>query len=105
MLRWISAGPVALITSVLVMAGMSAWLPAGRAGIDHLSFPIILFPAIWAALFFYAVLEARPGRALVVITLLGALNAVPVLKVLTGTKDAARDGETPATTAAPEIPA
>lgn len=101
MLRWISAGPAALITSVLVMAGMSAWLPAGDAGIDNLSFPIILFPGIWAALFFYAVLEARPGRALLVIVLLGAFNAAPVFRVVAESSGA---GEDSATTTAAESP-
>lgn len=83
--RWIVAGPLALVAAALVMAGMTAWFPPGVAGINHLAFPLVLFPAIWAALFFYALLDSRPWRAGAVICLLAAANAVPVVQALRAT--------------------
>lgn len=80
--RWLVAGPLTLIVSILTMAGMSAWLPKGSAGIDHLAFPIILFPAIWSVLFFYAVLESKPWRAGLIILMLGVVNGFPVYRAI-----------------------
>ena len=56
------AGPGAVIISVVVMAGMALWLPGGSAGIDNLVLPLILFPLIWAGLFFHACLDSRLMR-------------------------------------------
>ena len=81
-MRWIAAGPLALFSSAAVMAGMSSWFPKGTGGIDHLAFPLILFPAIWTLLFFYAVLESKPWRAAIIIFVLGAVNAVPVVNAV-----------------------
>ncbi|MEM0945016.1 MAG: hypothetical protein AAGI70_13840 [Pseudomonadota bacterium] len=65
-MRWILGGPATLIGSLLSMASMPLFLPEGPAGVDHLVFPIVLFPAVWAALFLYASLEGnlRRGAAL-----------------------------------------
>ena len=65
--RWVLAGPVALALAFVVMAAMPLWFPQGAAGIDHLVLPLILFPAIWAAAFFYACLAENLGRAGVVL--------------------------------------
>ena len=70
-LRWLLAGPAALAVAVAVMAAMPLWFPEGIAGIDHLVLPLILFPALWAAAFFYACLAENLGRASVI--LVGAL--------------------------------
>ena len=70
-LRWLLAGPVALAVAFVVMAAMPLWFPQGAAGIDHLVLPLILFPAIWAAAFFYACLAENLVRAGVI--LIGAL--------------------------------
>ena len=51
------AGPVTALLSVMIFAGMPLWLPRGAAGIDHIVLPLILLPAVWAALFFHAVLD------------------------------------------------
>ncbi len=69
------AGPLAAIASVLVMAGGALWLPRGAASIDNLVLPIALFPAIWAALFFYASLDRRLGRAYLVVLAIALANA------------------------------
>src|SRR3546814_6115054 len=62
-LRLLLAGPVVLACATLVMAGGAIWLPKGAAQIDNLLPPILLFPAIWASLFFYACLAPKLGRA------------------------------------------
>ncbi len=67
--KWIRigfAGPGAVIISMVVMAGMALWLPGGAAGIDNLVLPLVLFPLIWAGLFFHACLDSRPGRIMLV---------------------------------------
>lgn len=72
--KWIRigfAGPGAVIVAIVVMAGMTVWLPAGAAGIDNLVLPLVLVPLIWALLFFHACLDSRLSRiALVAIGLL-----------------------------------
>ena len=73
-LRWILAGPVALAVAFVVMAAMPLWFPEGTAGVDHLILPLILFPAIWAAAFFYACLAENLGRASVVLAGLLLVN-------------------------------
>lgn len=56
------AGPGAVITALVMMAGMSLWLPGGAAGIDNLVLPLVLMPLIWAILFFHACLDSSLGR-------------------------------------------
>jgi hypothetical protein len=77
-LRWITAGPLAIIAAVLTMASTPLWLPKGAAGVDHMILPIILFPAFWAVYFFYALIESRPMRALVVFAVVLAANAAVI---------------------------
>jgi hypothetical protein len=69
------AGPGAVIIALVIMAGMSLWLPRGSAGIDNLVLPLILAPLIWAALFFHACLDARLGRVVAVALSLFVLHA------------------------------
>lgn len=71
-----------LACSVLVMAGMPVYLPAGAGGADHIAFSVLLFPLIWAALFFYAVMEKRQWRSAVILIVLSGLNAIPVVTAL-----------------------
>lgn len=73
--RGILAGPIAFIAAALVMLGGAAWIPKGAAQIDNVVLPIGLFPAIWAALFFYTCLDRRLGRAYLVTLALMLLNA------------------------------
>lgn len=77
-LRWITAGPLAIIAAVQTMASTPLWLPKGAAGVDHMILPIILFPAFWAVYFFYALIEARPLRALIVFAAVLLANAVVI---------------------------
>lgn len=73
--RWVLGGPVALIAAVTTMASTPLWFPKGAAQVDHLVFAIILFPAYWAAAFFYAVMDASVRRAGVAMGAVIALNA------------------------------
>ncbi len=61
------------------MAAMSLWFPPGIANINHLAFPIVLFPLIWAVSFFYSVLEVSIKRAWIVLMIILLINAVPVI--------------------------
>jgi hypothetical protein len=65
------AGPVAVLLSVLIFAGMPLWLPRGAAGIDHIVMPLILLPAVWAVLFFHAVLDRSLARVALVAAAIG----------------------------------
>lgn len=61
--RFWLAGPVAFVLAILVMLGMSVWFPKGQAQVDNIILPMIVFPLIWAILFFYAYLDRRLKRA------------------------------------------
>ena len=58
-LRLLLAGPWTLLAAFVVMAGMATWLPPGEAEVNNLVLPLLLFPLIWAALFFHACLARR----------------------------------------------
>ncbi|MEM7138187.1 MAG: hypothetical protein AAF500_16525 [Myxococcota bacterium] len=53
----------AFVVSVLIVAGATRWLPEGRAGIDHIVVPIIVFPIIWIVLSVSLYAARRPRRA------------------------------------------
>ncbi|MEM9315094.1 MAG: hypothetical protein AAGA95_10740 [Pseudomonadota bacterium] len=80
--RWLIAGPLTIVTAILVMAGAPTWLPEGPGGVDHIAFPILLFPAIWAGLFLYALMESRQWRSFTLMLVLCVLNAIPVIGAL-----------------------
>ena len=83
-LRGLLAGPLALVTACLLMAGGALWLPPGQAQINNLALPIVLFPLLWTALFLYACLDMRLQRAYAVICTLIASNAALVAWHLLG---------------------
>ena len=62
-LRVVLAGPWTLLAALIVMAGMATWIPAGAAQVDNLILPLVLFPLIWAILFFAACLDPNLRRA------------------------------------------
>lgn len=82
--RFWLAGPATLIVSIFIMASMSLWLPKGQADIDHLVFPVILFPLIWASVFFYVVLEKSVQRAGLILALLLVSNGGIVIASIMG---------------------
>lgn len=78
------AGPATLIVSVLIMAAMSLWLPEGNANIDHLVVPVILFPLIWSAVFFYVLLENNIKIVSSVMAILFLVNGSAVVASILG---------------------
>src|SRR5262245_25221859 len=74
--RVVLAGPIAVVLSVMVVAGMPLWLPRGAAGIDHIVLPLILLPAVWGALFFHAVLDRSLARVALVAAVVGITHVV-----------------------------
>ena len=64
--RVLLAGPWTLLAALVVMAGMATWLPSGEAKVNNLVLPLLLFPLIWAALFFHACLARRLRLAAIV---------------------------------------
>jgi hypothetical protein len=77
-MRGLLAGPIALIAACLIMAGGAIWIPPGKAQVDNLVFPIVLFPLLWTALFLYSCLDKKLGRAYAIVGALAAVNAVLV---------------------------
>ena len=62
-LRGLLAGPIVFLGTFVVMAGAALWLPKGQAEVNHIVMPVLMLPAIWGALFFYAYLDRRLWRA------------------------------------------
>lgn len=70
----ILAGPLVLTCSILIMGGGLLWVPPGAGGVNHIVLPIVLFPAIWIGLFFYACFERRLWRGYSIVAGLIALH-------------------------------
>jgi hypothetical protein len=85
-------GPVAFVTSAVVMGAGAVWVPKGSASIDNIVLPIILFPAIWAVVFFYAYLDRRLLRAWAVTVVLLVVNAGVIALEFMSTGAAGGDG-------------
>ena len=79
-LRCIAAGPLTLLAALATMAAAPVVMPSGAAGIDHLILPILLFPAFWAAYFFYALLERNPVRGFAIITMMILANVLVIYR-------------------------
>lgn len=80
--RWariILAGPLVLICSILIMGGALVWVPPGNGGVDHIVLPIVAYPAIWTALFFYACCERQLMRGYAIVGGLLAVHAVLIV--------------------------
>jgi hypothetical protein len=75
-LRGVLAGPLALLAACLLMAGGALWIPVGRAQVNNLVLPVVLFPLLWTALFLYACLDTRLTRAYLVIGAVALSNAL-----------------------------
>lgn len=87
-MRFVLAGPVAIVVALTLLAGMPLWLPGGAAGIDNLVFPLVFAPLIWAALFFHACLDRSIARV--------ALVAAALFLIHGGLVASRFMGETPA---------
>lgn len=76
-MRFLLAGPVAIVVTALVVLAMPLWVPAGSGDVDNLVLPLVLLPLIWAALFFHACLDVSLKRvALVALALVAVHGAV-----------------------------
>lgn len=73
--RWLLAGPGALVLSLLFVMAMPVWLPAGAAGVDHIVWPVVMAPLIWAMAFTYACLEENLPRLAASVLGIGAVCA------------------------------
>lgn len=78
--RILLAGPGAAVAALAAFAAAPTWLPKGAAAIDHLVIPLIALPGIWAAAFFYVLLERRLLRASGVLLSITVLNAVLLIR-------------------------
>jgi hypothetical protein len=80
--RWarvILAGPLVLLCSLGIMGGANLWLPPGDGGVNDIVLPILLYPAVWTALFFYACFERRIGRGYAIVGGVTTLHAIMFL--------------------------
>ncbi len=77
--RFWLAGPLALLLSIVIMAGASIWLPHGDEHVYNLVFPVILFPLIWGVCFFYPLLEPNLKRATIVMFSLLFINLAIII--------------------------
>ena len=82
-MRGLLAGPLALLAACLLMAGGALWIPPGKAQVDNLVFPVVLFPLLWTALFLYSCLDKKLGRAYAVVGALTVANAALLVFHLT----------------------
>lgn len=72
--RVLLAGPVALGVAMLVALVMPLWVPAGVGKVDNLVMPLVLFPLIWAVLFFHACLDASIRRVAILALALAVVH-------------------------------
>lgn len=72
--RLILAGPVAVLSSLAIMAGLATWLPPGAGRVNHLVLPIVLFPAIFTALLVYSYYDRKLLRAYAVVVGLAVVH-------------------------------
>ncbi|MAY36243.1 MAG: hypothetical protein CMN84_09115 [Spongiibacteraceae bacterium] len=77
-------GPLVFLSAFLAVCGASVYLPAGPARIDNVAIPLVLFPAIWALLFFYSYLDSRLIRAYTLVLLVLGANLALVLLHISG---------------------
>ena len=83
-LRALLAGPCALGLTALIMAVMPFWVPKGNGGVDHIAFPLFFMPAIWAVIFFYALLDRSLGRVAIVMTAIAVVHLIALKGILFG---------------------
>ncbi len=75
-LRGLLAGPGAFLAAVLLMCGAALYLPQGRAGVNNLVLPAILFPLLWTVVFLYVLLDPNLKRAGFVVLAASLVNGV-----------------------------
>jgi hypothetical protein len=73
--QFILVGPLVFLCSILIMGGSLLWVPPGAGGVNHIVLPIVLYPAVWTTLFFYACFDRQLWRSYAVVGGLIALHA------------------------------
>lgn len=80
--RWLLAGPGAIIAALLFVMAMPVWLPEGAAGVDHVVWPQVLAPLIWALFCTYTCIEEKLARGVYItagiVLVCGVLSALAV---------------------------
>lgn len=81
--RWLLAGPGAVAAALLFVMAMPVWLPEGAAGVDHVVWPMVLAPLIWALICTYACVEENLARGVIftvgVVVVCGLLSGLAVM--------------------------
>ena len=83
-LRALLAGPCALGLTALIIAVMPFWVPKGSGGVDHIALPLFFMPAIWASIFFYALLDRSLRRAAIIMTVVAVVHLIALRAILSG---------------------
>lgn len=64
--RFWLAGPIAFLLAMILMLGMAIWFPKGVAQVNNMALPMVFFPLIWSAVFFFAYLSSSVKRVAIV---------------------------------------
>lgn len=75
---------MALITSVIMIPGMSTYLPF--SAVDQIGLPIFMFPFIWTALFIYSYMSSKTWHPWALMFGLAVIHGVLCFLALTGGK-------------------
>lgn len=70
--RLVAATAMVLLTSVLIVPGMSTYLPVHQN--DAIGLPILLFPFVWSGLFIYCFVEHSVKRMWLVLVALAVIH-------------------------------
>ena len=80
--RCLLAGPGAVAAGLMTTYGMPVWWPSGIAGVNHLIWPLILGPLVWALFLLYGIVEENIERGFAVCVAVIVVNGVLVVAVL-----------------------
>ncbi|MGB0895115.1 MAG: hypothetical protein ACPGUD_11975 [Parashewanella sp.] len=80
--RHFAAILMAFVTSVVIIPGMTTYLPLSLA--DQIAIPILLFPFIWMGLFIYSYLSNKAWHAWTLMLLLTISHGLLSYLALTG---------------------
>lgn len=69
----------AFVFALIVTSGSSLWIPPGRAGIDHIVVPLVVFPVVWVSLTVALYAARRRGRAWAIAGGLAALHMLLIV--------------------------
>ena len=80
--RWVLAGPLGFVLSILSLAGLPHLLPVGAGGVNHLLLPVIFFPVLWTIYIVWPVMVDRLGLcALWFFALFAVLTATLIIGI------------------------